>query len=266
MWSDARPLAAVVAVWLATSVLVGIGASWVDRPASAQTEDASNDGDRLARGELLWNRDCASCHGATGDGTTWAPSLHDKGPAGVVFTVETGRMPVEQLAPFGQAVIDADELVEIGEPSYRPEQIEALAAYTRTFLGGPDVENVELAGADVSRGQQLYQLNCAACHGWSGRGGALTSGEFATNLLESSPSQVVQAMRTGVGTMPVFSDDIVDHEEAEAIARYVTELPELRPGGGYGLAFWGPFAEGAVAWLVGLVGIVLAVRWIGAGS
>lgn len=270
MWADARPLLTTVAVWVVLSLVVGAGASWWQGPAEAQTgetsEESSPDTAGPARGETLWNRECASCHGRTGDGSDWAPSLHDKGPAGVQLTVETGRMPIDQLAPFGSAVTAPDELVEIGEPSYPPEQIADLVAYSRTILRGPDVGSVDVASADVSHGQELFQLNCAACHSWSGRGGALTSGEFATNLLESSPTQVVQAMRTGLGTMPVFSEDTFDHREAASIARYVAELPDPRQVGSFGLAYWGPVAEGAVAWLVGLLGIVLVVRWIGAGS
>lgn len=269
MWTQARPLAAVVTVWLVTSLAVGGVMSWWDRPASAQSEaPASGDGSRLD-GETLWNRDCASCHGVTGDGTKWAPSLHDKGPAGVALTVETGRMPIERLAPFGQGRIDPevmDEMTAADEPSYSPRQIDALVEYTRGFLGGPDVRQVDIADVDLSRGKEQFQLNCAACHGWSGRGGALTSGDVAPSLTDSTPSQVVQAMRVGLGIMPVFNEAAINDQEAAAIAGYVQVLQSPRTGGLTGLGYRGPVPEGAVAWFVGLLAIVLAVRWIGAAS
>lgn len=267
MRAHARPLAALLTVWVLAALMMS-GAMWaLERPAGAGSAWASSDEASRVDGETLWNRDCASCHGPGGDGTDWGPSLHDKGPAGVALTLETGRMPIERLEVLGERGYVPGELMErTGEPSYRPDEIADLVEHTRSFLEGPDVEDVETRDANLSRGAELFQAHCAACHSWSGRGGALTSGRTATTLVESTPSQVVQAMRTGVGTMPVFAAEAIDDEEAAAVAAYVQELREPRSGGGAGLAFRGPFAEGAVAWLVGVVAIVLAVRWIGASG
>lgn len=261
-----RSLVALVGAWAVATVLVAAVGSWISAPAGAQGGPPSEeDGDRVD-GETLWRRDCASCHGVTGDGTAWGPALHDKGPAGVALSVETGRMPVTRLELFGEAGWQPGDVMERGErPAYPPEQVDALVEHTRGFLDGPEVTDVDPARGDLSRGQQLYQLNCAACHGWSGRGGALTSGEIATTLTASSPTQVVQAMRTGIGTMPVFGEDAIDEEEAAAVAAYVRDLRNPRAEGGAGLAFRGPFSEGAVAWIVGILAILAAVRWIGVG-
>lgn len=265
MRAQVRPLV----VLLATSVVAAlvVWGAWSGLPAAAETGKPSSDEAQQVDGETLWRRDCASCHGPGGDGTDWGPSLHEKGPAGVALNVETGRMPIARLEPLSERDYAPGELLErTGEASYSPEQIDELVEHTRGFLDGPDVEDVETAEADLSRGAELFQLHCAACHSWSGRGGALTSGRTATTLVESTPSQVVQAMRTGVGTMPVFDEEALDDDEANAVAAYVQELRAPQSGGGVGLAFRGPFAEGAVAWLVGVVAIVLVVRWIGAST
>lgn len=265
--AHARPLATLLMTWVLVSLAVA-GVTWgSEGPAEAGPGQPSSDEGVRVDGEALWTRDCASCHGPQGNGTDWGPSLHEKGPAGVALSVETGRMPIERLAPLGERGYVPGELMERrGGPSYRPDEIDDLVEHTRTFLDGPDVEDVETRDANLSRGAELFQAHCAACHSWSGRGAALTSGRTATSLVESTPSQVVQAMRTGIGTMPIFAADALDDEEAAAVAAYVQELREPRSGGGAGLAFRGPFAEGAVAWLVGVVAIVLAVRWIGASG
>ena len=270
MWAQVRPLVALLAAWSVCAVAVVLSTSWWDGPAAAQTTDLPPLGGAEVDGETLWKRDCASCHGATGDGSAWAPSLQGKGPAAVALTVTTGRMPIEQLAPYG-AGGGPIRMKPTGRPSYPPAEVEELVAYARTILTGPDVAPVDVAGADLARGQQLFQQNCAACHSWSGRGGALTAGMMAPTLMRSTPTQVVEAMRTGLGSMPVFSARTFDDQDATAIAAYVQELRQQEHGNegaasSSGLAFRGPLVEGAVAWLVGILAILLAVRWIGARS
>ena len=50
---------------------------------------------------------------------------------------------------------------------------------------------------------------------------------------------------------------------APAIARYVQTLRSPEDRGGNGLGHLGPIPEGLVAWLVGLLAILVVVRWIG---
>lgn len=250
-------------VWSVHAVVVA--------PSAAQAPQRGEErADPEARGEVLWRRDCASCHGPGGDGTAWGPSLHDKGAAGVHLTVTTGRMPIEDLAPLqdrpageGPAQVPRRHR-DAGE--YLPGQVHALVEHARTILDGPDVPVVDVAAADVSTGGELFQSNCASCHAWSGRGGVLTNGQEATSLEQSSPTQVVEAMRTGLGTMPGFSEDAISDEEAADIAAYVEYLHHPRNEGGNPLNYLGPAAEGAVAGAIGIVGLLLVVRWIGGRS
>lgn len=249
-----------VLVW-AVSALVGAGA-----PASGQTEQRGAErADPAVAGEQLWNRDCASCHGPEGTGTRWGPDLRDKGPAGVHLTVTTGRMPLEDLTGLADAPPGEDDRqVPRGHRGdrYLPGQVSALVAHARTILDGPDVPAVSIAEADLSRGGDLFQRNCASCHAWSGRGGALTNGHTATSLDDSTPTQVIEAMRTGLGTMPRFSTETLDEAEATDVAAYVAYLHAPRSPGGDPLGYLGPAAEGAVAGAA-LVALLLVVRWIG---
>ena len=69
-----------------------------------------------------------------------------------------------------------------------------------------------LAGANQSAGQDLFSLNCAACHTITGSGDALAFGTNAPSLQNRSVTaqQVVEAIRTGPANMPRFSGNLTD--------------------------------------------------------
>jgi len=185
----------------------------------------------------------------------------------------TGRMPV---ALPGQK--DAVHRTSV----YTPAEIAAIVDFVRS-LGppGPEVPAVDLARADLVKGRELYQENCAACHSMTGAGGVLATGKtirvngyalpghvglIAPSLLHATPEQVVEAMRSGPPGMPVFGPQALPDEEADSIALFVQQLQREGDRGGLGLGGIGPVAEGAVGWIVGLGLLVLLVRWIGTGG
>jgi ubiquinol-cytochrome c reductase cytochrome c subunit len=113
----------------------------------------------------------------------------------------------------------------------------------------------------VSRGAELYRLNCAACHVASGAGAVIGSGRTAPALTEATPTQVGEAILVGPGAMPVFgalSDRAIDD-----IAAYVLTLQEEGTTGAGALGGVGPVAEGLAAWLLGVLPLVALCRWIG---
>ena len=63
--------------------------------------------------------------------------------------------------------------------------------------------------------------------------------------------------------MPVFNEDVFDHEDLEAIVAYVEYLKNPDDRGGAGIGRIGPVAEGAIGWLVGLGLLFVFIRWIG---
>lgn len=263
-----RTLQALV-LWVGFGLLVwGVHSLTDSPPAGAQAEQRGETrADPAVRGEAIWRRDCVSCHGPEGDGTRWGPSLQGKGAAGVHLAVTTGRMPLEDLSQLRDTPPGEDQrqvpTAFHDTNEYLPGQVSALVEHARTILSGPDVPVVDVAGADVSHGAELFQFNCASCHAWSGRGGALANGHTATSLEESTPAQVVEAMRTGLGTMPAFPDEVIGDEEAADIAAYVEYLHHPRNTGGHPLNYLGPAAEGLAAGVIGILGLLLFVRWIG---
>ena len=148
----------------------------------------------VTRGHTLFETGCSSCHGVDGQGTDQGPSLVGVGAASADFQLRTGRMP---LAVTGKQAVRKP-------PAYDDAQIKALVAYVASLGPGPAIPDVDVARADTAAGGELYRANCAACHNAAGTGGALSYGHNAPSLLEATPVEVVEAMRTGPGQMPVF--------------------------------------------------------------
>ncbi|ABD12464.1 c-type cytochrome [Frankia sp. B2] len=221
---------------------------------AAQTPDAN---EAVRQGRALYLQGCSTCHGLGAQGTNTGPSLIGVGAAAVDFQVSTGRMPL--AAPAAQA--------DRKPPIYSATQIDQLAAYIQSLGGGeevPKVTDAALNDADLSHGGELYRANCAQCHQAVGQGAPLTYGKFAPSLSEATPVQVVEAMRTGPESMPVFGPRQLNEEDATAIAAYIKHMKEAPSAGGYSLGNYGPVPEGLLAWLVGVGALLGVCLWIGA--
>jgi ubiquinol-cytochrome c reductase cytochrome c subunit len=210
----------------------------------------------IAPGEALFAANCASCHGTDASGTSRAPNLQGLGAGTIDFWVSTGRMPLAD--PTEQAVRKP--------PRFDTLQTLEIAAYVQSLTPGLGVPiyHVNLSQADLAQGQSLFTLNCAACHTITGAGDALADGAFAPSLHVATPTQIIEAIRTGPGNMPHFSAGNITNAQARDIVAYVHEViqhPTNR--GGFGLGGNGPVAEGFVALLIGVGGLLLVAFWIG---
>ncbi|APT85121.1 cytochrome C [Corynebacterium aquilae DSM 44791] len=242
----------------------------------AQVATASQDKQALvAEGKDLYDVACITCHGANLQGVKGrGPSLIGVGEGAVYFQVHSGRMPM--LSNSSQAMRKA--------PRYNLEQTLALAAYVDANGGGPGIVRNEdgtiamedLRGAhykdgkidpaDVARGSELFRLNCASCHNFTGRGGALSSGKFAPVLDPANEQEIYQAMLTGPQNMPKFSDRQLTADEKKDIIAFIKSQKDTPSQGGWGLGGIGPVAEGLMMWLFGIVVCVVAALWIGSRS
>jgi ubiquinol-cytochrome c reductase cytochrome c subunit len=218
-------------------------------PSGTDPGVAAADDQVRALGASLFQQQCASCHGIQGQGTDIGPSLVGVGAAAADFYLRTGRMPLG--APDQRAVRH--------DPVFTDEQISALVDYVASLGAGPAIPQVGSAG-DLQRGWQLYQANCAACHGASGVGNAVGGGWAAVDLSHATPTQIAEAIRIGPGVMPVFDFDQADQD---AIVRYVESLRTEPDPGGLAIGGFGPVSEGFVAIVVGLTALVLVARFVG---
>lgn len=213
------------------------GSSTDERGAQAQQ-------DLIAEGRDLFQRSCASCHGDNGTGGEFGPSLTSAGAAAADFQLRTGRMPLAD--PGSQA--------ERKEPAFEPDQIEALVAFVASLGDGPAIPEVDIDQGRIARGQEIFQGNCAPCHGSTGNGGAAGPEALAPGLFGSEPLDVAEAVITGPGQMPKFG---FDDEARNDVVAYIDFLQRQSPPGGASLGGIGPVPEGFAAWLVGTAALTL---------
>jgi ubiquinol-cytochrome c reductase cytochrome c subunit len=258
-----RRLSGGLLLLIALTVAGGLAAVLTPTPQVAVADE--NDSPQLRTGRQLFDTSCVSCHGANLQGVPdHGPSLIGVGDAAVYFQVSTGRMP----AMRGEAQAARKD------PIFDESQVEAIGAYVQANGGGPttlrnpdgSLQMASLRGKDLGRGGDLFRLNCASCHNFTGKGGALSSGKFAPDLGPANEQQILTAMLTGPQNMPKFSDRQLPPDAKRDIIGYVRTVVEERQPGGYGLGGFGPAPEGMAFWIIGMVAAIGLTLWIGARS
>jgi ubiquinol-cytochrome c reductase cytochrome c subunit len=244
---------------LTALLLVAIGAGvMLEVAMSPATGQVGEPLSRWARGRTLFQRDCASCHGTAGEGTNLGPTLFGTGAASADFMLSTGRMP------SAEPEVQPDR----AEPRYGSEDIAALVAFVGSLGGGPPIPQVVPENGRLAEGALLFARNCAACHGSTGVGGAMTSGLIAPALDRATPTQIAEAVRIGgsgvlTGDMPTFGSETLDQDQLDAVVRYTLSLRDAEDPGGASITHLGPVAEGFVAVFGGLLLAVLIARRLG---
>ncbi|HLY33650.1 MAG TPA: cytochrome c [Jatrophihabitantaceae bacterium] len=242
----------------AAVLLVGLASMGGAYAAFAGTSGASgttSGSDNIAAGKQLYETSCITCHGANLQGVTdRGPSLLGVGGAAVYFQVSTGRMPLAGQGPDS----------ERKTAKFDETQIDQIAAYVQSMGGGPSIPQGTLRDQDIAAGGELFRLNCASCHGTTGRGAPLSAGKLIPSLNNASDKQIYSAMQTGPEDMPIFSDNQLTPQEKREIVAYVQTLKASKDPGGNGIARIGPVSEAVVIWVGGIGVLMIAILWIGA--
>ncbi|WP_341716976.1 cytochrome c [Micromonospora sp. FIMYZ51] len=246
------------AVRLVAALMLAGGAYTVLAPgASAQENPPLSTA--AADGKALFDVSCVTCHGRNAQGVEGrGPSLIGVGAASVEFQVSTGRMPMARQEAQAQRKPEV----------FSPDEVDQLAAYVQELGGGPVVPAGDNLHADgnVALGGELYRINCAQCHAFSGGGGALSSGKYAPSLRPATDRQIYAAMLSGPQNMPVFGDNQITPEQKADIIAYIQTLNTDGDPGGFNLGRYGPSTEGVAIFLVGIVALVFASLWIAGKS
>jgi ubiquinol-cytochrome c reductase cytochrome c subunit len=227
---------AAVAIWLAPS------SSGQSPPASAS----------VSEGRSLFLASCSSCHGFDARGVKGrGPNLHGVGARAADFYLSTGRMPLDD--PRDQPIRR--------EPAFNRQKIDALVAYVGS-LGGPPVPRADPARGSISEGFDVFADRCAGCHQIVGQGGMVT-GARVPALQHATATEIAEAVRIGPYLMPKFSEARLNQQQLDSLVRYIqyTHAPDDK--GGWAIGHIGPIPEGMVAWFLGLLALILAIRAIG---
>jgi ubiquinol-cytochrome c reductase cytochrome c subunit len=244
-----------IAAWMAG--LVGLLCAALGVAAFAAAGSRAQRAPDVASGRELFASGCSACHGFDAHGVPGkGPSLVGVGARAAHFYISTGRMPLAH---------PTDEPVRAPSPYTRTQQAD-LIAYVGS-LGGPPVPPVDPASGSLSLGKQLFTDDCAGCHQVVARGGVVTPSTIAPALnADVSATNVAEAVRIGPWVMPRFGERELDQHEVDSVARYVLSTQHLDNAGGWGIGNIGPIPEGLVAWLVGLVSLLVVARLVGERS
>ncbi|WRZ93363.1 cytochrome c [Streptomyces sp. NBC_01007] len=252
-----HPLAAVVVLLLALAATGGLYAAFAPAGKAQADETAQSLG--ITEGQKLYSVGCASCHGTGGQGSSDGPSLVGVGAAAVDFQVGTGRMPAQQPG----AQIPKKKVI------YSQAEIDQMAAYIASLGAGPTIptkSQVSPEGADIANGGELFRTNCAQCHNFTGKGGALTHGKYAPSLEGVDPKHIYEAMQTGPQNMPSFPDTTLTEKNKKDIIAYLDAVngDDTESPGGLELGGLGPVSEGLFGWVFGLGTLVAVAVWVAA--
>ncbi|MER6161722.1 c-type cytochrome [Streptomyces sp. NPDC001868] len=252
-----HPLAALVVLLIALAATGGLYTAFA--PAEKAQADETAQTLTIEEGKKLYAVGCASCHGTGGQGTTDGPPLTGVGAAAVDFQVGTGRMPAQQPG----AQVPKKKVI------YSQAEIDQLAAYIASLGAGPEIptENeYNPEGADIAEGGELFRTNCAQCHNFTGKGGALSEGKYAPSLEGVDPKHIYEAMQTGPQNMPSFPDTTLSEENKKDIIAYLDAVNSddtVEPGG-LSLGGLGPVSEGLFGWVFGLGTLIAVAVWVAA--
>jgi cytochrome c oxidase cbb3-type subunit 3 len=177
----------------------------------------------LARGKAAFGDNCVGCHGQGGAGATSYPTLTDDD------WIWGGKLSdIETTISHGVRWAQNDK-TRIGEmPAFvrtgmlKKPEAELAVEYVRS-LARLDV----LPGTDLAKGKELYDTNCAACHGAEGKGNREVGSPDLTDAIWLYGSSR-QAMNEGVangraGVMPAWSGRL-DPVTIKALTVYVHSL------------------------------------------
>ena len=195
-----------------------------------------------APGQALFQASCAACHGPQGQGTPDGPDITNAGAALTDFMLRTGRMPLSSPT----------DPVQRGRPIYSDAEITALVDYVASFGHGPAIPNIQVSSAsDIAAGRAAYIATCAACHGAGASGDAVGGGAVAPPLLNTPPTQVAEAVRTGPGRDAARLTRTRSRTSSWRGSRHTSRSCAIRrrPAGSRSEET-GPVAEGYVAWIV----------------
>lgn len=225
---------------IALLLSIGVGPAVCQTPANTAPPD----------GKAIYQQRCAECHGEKGQGVS------------AMITMAGPPLLAEHDA---SRVLTA---MEVG-PSHMPrfayvlsmEQMRSVAAYVTQTLAA-----VPMDKGSLPEGGDLYRLYCDPCHGPMVRGGVLAFvGLNPPSLATLSPPLIAGFIRTGLGPMPSYPPSLLSDEQLDSIVKYVQFMQHPPDRGGSPLGYFGPVAEGFIAWMMLFV-IIGICGWIEKGG
>lgn len=196
-------------VFACLPLLISLGALGCDRdlPGKPKPEDSPVAADKVTNFDTLYSKNCAGCHGKNGT-TGPAPPLNDPhfltmvSDEELVKVIAGGRM-VHAAQKTSMPAFASDK----GGP-LTSKQVEILAKGIKEKWKerSPVVIKTE---AGKAKGEDVFKVACAGCHGPNGEGGksagALREPAFLGLISDQALRRIVITGRPDLG-MPAFDD------------------------------------------------------------
>ncbi|HZD57370.1 MAG TPA: c-type cytochrome [Anaerolineales bacterium] len=182
-----------------------------------------------ANGEAIFVEKCAPCHGTTGQGDGEQASQLPNPPA-AVGTEELAR----QASPAQWYAIITQGNLERFMPPFGSSLSERQRWDVVAFL-----YSLSTPPGAISQGRELYQANCASCHGPQGQGDGPQAADLETPptdftdqafMAEKSADDLFQSISQGIDPgMPAYSGKLSE-DERWALTDYLRSLTFVTSG------------------------------------
>jgi mono/diheme cytochrome c family protein len=185
-------------------------------------------GDALAAGLTLYAENCASCHGANLEGSTLAPAL-DTLELRTTESYELARLigegvPGTLMAGWNNA-LSAEEMDTVVGLLLRWPEVQAAGVSMPVV----EAEPIDMSPEALARGEALFGITCASCHGVSGYGSpmapALNNALFLENTSDAAMRQII-AMGVSGTVMPAWGGRLSEAQINDLIAYLRSQAPD----------------------------------------
>ena len=198
-------------------MVFGIAAySWLESERVVQAADTLEE-ERLEHGEEIFAEQCATCHGANGEGgvgttlnsKTLLQNTHDDRFMAVIRAgVPSTTMPAWSV-DFGGPLTDED--------------IRSVVTYMRSWESTAPVIEPAVFEPSAEEGALIFETTCATCHGSNGMGSAFAPAVNDPGLLDANDNEWFQDMllygRPALG-MPSFGVTLSDEQSQHLLALF----------------------------------------------
>jgi mono/diheme cytochrome c family protein len=179
------------------------------------------DGDVLAESLQLFATECSACHGGNGEGTNLAPALDSDElrarmtETDLTRTIEQG-VPGTLMAAWNRA-LTTDQIAGL---------VMLIERWPELWDAGIELpviapEPIDMSPEAIARGEWLFSITCARCHGADGYGTPLAPSLNNQTFLSDTPDDAIQQIIAGgvTGTaMPAWGGRLSESDIAALVA------------------------------------------------
>ena len=173
-------------------------------------------------GQQLWEDNCVSCHGESGQGD---------GPAAEWLQPRPANLAEHEYSSDSVADVLWNGVEGTSMSAWRDLAPQNLAALIEVVQGFSRAGAVVSASAnELSFGEQVYTGNCIQCHGLSGDGNGFATSELPvapTDFINQRPSvaQSISVLQNGIdGSSMAPWNDRLSADEMMAVTFYIREF------------------------------------------